>query len=249
MENSSKITPDISVSDSLIYITFNDAGEFYIGKSHEAAIARGYQGSGSLIKAKIKKHPGTFKTVVLKRGLTCAEAYHLEGILVTEETLKMPGCLNLCVGGCERPEDNKDYIRTKSLKQSITRKHRMNQDPEYKAMYLKSWSKARKAAAETLLNTPYIIDGIPFVCSCEDFKKIRSFFKTHRWYLTKIKRGEYYFQDRGFYLNGIRYTRFTDLKRSTSEAGRLREVSYRKYEIRPKMKTGPKSHRNSAQPV
>ncbi len=115
------------------------------------------------------------------------------------------------------------------------------QNPEYKAMYNKSLKLASDAAAISKLNTPYFIDGIPFVCSCDDFNKIRSYFKNYRWYLTKIAEGQYYFQDRGFYLGTSRFTRMTDLKRSTSEASRLVRISDWKYEIRAKLKTGPKS--------
>jgi hypothetical protein len=82
------------------YITIHQGtGKFYIGKSEERIIEKGYRGSGTYINRGLKKYPDGWETGVLWTFETCDEALSDEGGIVTEELLADPLCLNLDLGG------------------------------------------------------------------------------------------------------------------------------------------------------
>lgn len=246
MSNSTPSTPEISVSarDFVVYVTYKD-NEFYIRKSSRRRLAEGYQGSGVLIKAKLKKYPGMFTTKILKDNLTAQEAYELEKVLVTNETLEMEGCLNLIIGGGAH-DASQEARSTRGQRISQTRLERMK-DPAFKAKYQEMMRKNGAAAAKKKLNTPYIIDGKEVLWSCAQLRDYRAKIAADRYYLEKQRDGEYITVDRGFYLNGVRYTRKMELKANAGVS--LNRLVWdaegrRVIKIRPAKRTGPKAKKS-----
>lgn len=75
-------------------------GHYYLGKTSEKYIQKGYYGSGTLINRSVEKYGReNFITEILERCKTEEEAYEAEARYVTEETLKDPNCYNLKLGG------------------------------------------------------------------------------------------------------------------------------------------------------
>ena len=242
MSNSNPAAPEISVSarDLVVYVTYKD-NEFYIGKSSRRRLAEGYQGSGVLMKLKLKKYPGMFTTKILKDNLTAEEAYNLEKVLVTNETLEMEGCLNLIIGGgAHDPTETQKLTRGQKISQ--TRKERMK-DPVFKAKYQEMMRHRGRVAAKKKLDEPYIIDGKEVVMTCHELRQYNSKLNADRYYLVKQKDGSFITEDRGFYLNDVRYTRKMDLKANAGIA--LNRLVWdadgrRVLKIRPCQRTGPK---------
>lgn len=85
----------------VIYKTTNLInGKFYLGKSSIGNINRGYMGSGSRIKAAIKKYgKENFKVEILHTCKTEQEAYDLERKIITEACCSDPNCYNIQEGG------------------------------------------------------------------------------------------------------------------------------------------------------
>jgi hypothetical protein len=236
------MSPDNSVSDRtfVVYVTFSDT-EFYIGKSSQRRINEGYQGSGSLILAKLKAHPDTFSTEILVSGLTEVEAYAVEALLVPVELIGTDGCLNLTPGGGLHADQVPGVKISRAQKISQTRKERMK-DPAFKEMYKRSFTKARNVVIENYKKTPYIIDGVPIFMSSPEFTKVKAFLKNYRYYI--VKHGDrHVIEDRGFYLDGVRYNR----KSYTDELGiSLSRIKWdgRIGSTRPCYKTGTTSNKS-----
>ena len=72
--------------------------KYYIGKHSTNDINDGYFGSGTLLKALIRKgFPA--KRIILKMFDTSQDAYEYERKIITTELLFHPRCLNLKEGG------------------------------------------------------------------------------------------------------------------------------------------------------
>lgn len=159
----------------------------------------------------LKKYPGTFKTEIISKDLSTKLAYALEGVLVGNETLADPLCLNIIRGGAFRDEGNPVYIKTRGDRIAATRRQRMC-DPEFKMKCLKSLKKATEASRTKLLNTPYIIDNVEYFMSYQEFAVIRSNLSGERWKLHKNLDGTFSKIDCGYYCRGVRYSRLKDLE-------------------------------------
>lgn len=87
--------------DFCIYTTHHPKGYFYLGKASTASIESGkYRGSGAKLRKYFKKYPPReWTTEIVKRGLTETGAFEAEARFVTEDMLKVEGCLNLKTGG------------------------------------------------------------------------------------------------------------------------------------------------------
>lgn len=82
------------------YKVSHPSGKFYIGKTTLASIKRGYRGTGKIIQDCFKKYPKSEWSIeILSTFPTSEEAYKHEASLVTADLLKMPGCLNVNLGG------------------------------------------------------------------------------------------------------------------------------------------------------
>ena len=79
--------------------TYPERAEFYYGVHHTDE-DDGYLGSGVLIKNYLYKYGKEhFKREIIHSGMTMDEAYELEGLIVDEEMVLHPDCLNLQCGG------------------------------------------------------------------------------------------------------------------------------------------------------
>tara|TARA_R110002167_G_C12707228_1_gene655113 strand:- start:19088 stop:19711 length:624 start_codon:yes stop_codon:yes gene_type:complete len=80
-------------------------GEFYIGlrSSKLPPIEDPYMGSGTLLRRKMRNHRSQFFKTVLVQVESREEADRLEALLVTEELLLNPLCLNRQPGGFSGP--------------------------------------------------------------------------------------------------------------------------------------------------
>ena len=214
-------------NNALVYISYDTLGNFYIGKSTVQRLAEGYQGSGVRISAALKLRP--FITMVLVDNLTCRQAYSLEGILVTKDTIALSGCLNLSVGGAFRPEDNIDYSTSRGAKISASRKKRFATDPAFRKAHMTYVIKASQASH----STSYTIDGLEVLdltsTTFPQFKKDKA---NARFTLKKVGWKSYNLIDDGWYVDGIRTTRKPASLRIIW-AGRIGTT-------RPKFKVGPK---------
>jgi hypothetical protein len=84
----------------LYKITNKETGEYYIGKHSTDDINDGYFGSGRRIKAAVRKHGmGKFDKEIIEFFQTPEEVNVAEKSLVTEDMIKDPKCMNLCIGG------------------------------------------------------------------------------------------------------------------------------------------------------
>jgi hypothetical protein len=82
-----------------VYKQTRDNGEYYIGIHSSELESDQYNGSGTIFKNKYNADPDSFTMEILYGFETRLEASDMEGVLVTEETLRDPLCLNLKTGG------------------------------------------------------------------------------------------------------------------------------------------------------
>ena len=84
----------------LYKITNKITGEYYIGKHSTDDLADGYYGSGRRIRAAVRKHgKDMFEKEILEHFQTPEEVNIAEKIMITEDVIKHPKCMNLCIGG------------------------------------------------------------------------------------------------------------------------------------------------------
>jgi hypothetical protein len=104
-------------SNNYVYKQTRDNGEYYVGIHSTEKVDDNYNGSGTVIKAKYKADPDSFTMEILYEFETRQEASDMEAVLVTEETIKEPLCLNLKPGG-----DN-GWTATKETKAKMAASH------------------------------------------------------------------------------------------------------------------------------
>jgi hypothetical protein len=108
-----------------VYKQTRDNGEYYIGIHSTDKAVDYYNGSGTLFTIKYKADPDSFTMEILYEFDTRLEASDMEGVLVTEETIKEPLCLNLMPGG-----DN-GYTFSKEHKGKISASMSGKKHPRY----------------------------------------------------------------------------------------------------------------------
>lgn len=105
---------------------------YYIGKGKtEGVLKGGYKGSGFKLKDAFKKYPRMLWTTdIIATFINSSEAYQLESILVTKETLKDPNCFNLSVGGVGGHRWASAFTRGEKISLALSGKKRNPQSPE-----------------------------------------------------------------------------------------------------------------------
>lgn len=118
----------------IVYQTTNLVnGKIYIGRHKTSDLADGYYGSGRCIRAAVQKYGiANFKTDVLFKFATEAEAEAKEAELVTEEFVSREDTYNLCPGGRggwgyinldrKDPDSQIERARAAKIRETVVRK-------------------------------------------------------------------------------------------------------------------------------
>jgi hypothetical protein len=116
------LEPKYLMEPYCVYVTYHLTGKFYVGKGVTKAVISGkYKGSGKLLHDAFKKYPKSqWYCQVLTTHNSENEAYTQEALIVTEELLKHPRCLNYRVGGM-------GWTRSEILRRNAV----LWQNPEY----------------------------------------------------------------------------------------------------------------------
>jgi group I intron endonuclease len=104
-------------------------GRYYIGMHSTDDLDDGYMGSGLFISSSVKKHgPENHRLEILESFPTRAELREREKILVTEELLRDPLCMNLALGG-SASKGNVNYKHSPEARAKISAAQRGKPKP------------------------------------------------------------------------------------------------------------------------
>lgn len=184
-----------------VYVTIHKDGRYYIGKSTTYQISKGYKGSGVLISRVLKKYPGQFKTYVVKSGLTRDEAYFIEEMLVDDDTLADPLCLNLTRGG-QGLFVTADGMINRNMRISKSRSKFLS-NPANKEKQMEYLAKAAQARIEMCAATPITVDGIPHPGMSK--AEVEKFYTLQKYVIKNVGFKKFTKIDRGTYCDGIRF--------------------------------------------